>query len=61
MSKQLKILVLTLSVAIVVFTIVGGLHVKAATNDGAYRQLVFSAKCFHAFVPSMSKSQTFPR
>src|SRR5579871_1791606 len=43
MSKQLKILVLTLSVAIVVFTIVGGLHVKAATNDGAYRQLgVFS-------------------
>ena len=43
MSKQLKILVLTLSVSIVVFTIVGGLHVKAASNDGAYRQLgVFS-------------------
>jgi carboxyl-terminal processing protease len=43
MSKQLKIFVLTLSVAIVVFTIVGGLHVKAASNDGAYRQLgVFS-------------------
>ena len=43
MSKQLKIFVLTVSVAIVVFTIVGGLHVKAASNDGAYRQLgVFS-------------------
>lgn len=43
MSKQLKIFVLTLSVAIVVFTVVGGLHVKAASDDGAYRQLgVFS-------------------
>ncbi len=43
MSKRLKIFVLTVSVAIVVFTIVGGLHVKAASNDGAYRQLgVFS-------------------
>ncbi|HLH07230.1 MAG TPA: S41 family peptidase [Terriglobales bacterium] len=43
MSKQVKIFVLTLSVAIVLFTIVGGLRVKAASDDGAYRQLgVFS-------------------
>jgi carboxyl-terminal processing protease len=43
MSKKLKAVVLVLSVAIVVFTVVGGLRVRAASTDGAYRQLgVFS-------------------
>jgi len=43
MSKQIKALLLTLSVAVVLFTIVGGLRVRAASDDGAYRQLgVFS-------------------
>lgn len=40
MSQKLKIAVLCLSVAVVVFTVVGGLSVKASTPDeGAYRQL----------------------
>src|SRR3954466_3704368 len=43
MSKTLKALILVLSVALVAFTVVGGLRVSAASNDGAYRQLgVFS-------------------
>jgi carboxyl-terminal processing protease len=43
MSKQLKIFLLTLSVALALFTVVGGLRVRAASDDGAYRQLgVFS-------------------
>jgi len=43
MSKQLKAVLLVLSVAVVAFTVVGGLRVSAASNDGAYRQLgVFS-------------------
>jgi carboxyl-terminal processing protease len=43
MSKQLKALLLILSVAVVAFTVVGGLRVSASSNDGAYRQLgVFS-------------------
>ena len=43
MSKQLKAVLLILSVAVVAFTVVGGLRVSAASNDGAYRQLgVFS-------------------
>ncbi len=43
MSKQLKVLFLVLSVAVVAFTVIGGLRVSAASNDGAYRQLgVFS-------------------
>lgn len=39
MSKSLKVVVLSVSVALVLFTIVGGLRVKADTDDGAYRQL----------------------
>jgi carboxyl-terminal processing protease len=43
MSKQLKAVLLVLSVAVVAFTVIGGLRVSAASNDGAYRQLgVFS-------------------
>jgi carboxyl-terminal processing protease len=43
MSKQLKIFLLTLSVAVALFAVVGGLRVRAASDDGAYRQLgVFS-------------------
>jgi carboxyl-terminal processing protease len=40
MSKTIKIALLTCSIAIVLFTVVGGLGVKASTNDGAYRQLM---------------------
>lgn len=39
MSKTLKAVVLGVSVALVMFTIVGGLRVKADSDDGAYRQL----------------------
>lgn len=40
MSKTVKIALLTSSIAIVLFTVAGGLGVKASTNDGAYRQLM---------------------
>ena len=39
MSKTLKAVVLSVSMAIVMFTIVGGLRVRAESDDGAYRQL----------------------
>src|ERR1700757_3648326 len=39
MSKQIKAFLLTLSVAVVLFTVVGGLRVRASNDDGAYRQL----------------------
>jgi len=39
MSKKVKAVILTISIAIVLFTIAGGLGVRAASNDGAYRQL----------------------
>ena len=39
MSKSVKAVILTVSIAIVLFTIAGGLGVRAASNDGAYRQL----------------------
>jgi carboxyl-terminal processing protease len=40
MSKTLKVAILLISVAILLFTIVGGLEgVRASSNDGAYRQL----------------------
>lgn len=39
MSKTLKAIILSVSLALVIFTIIGGLGVKASTNDGAYRQL----------------------
>jgi carboxyl-terminal processing protease len=39
MSKKVKAVVLGVSIAIVLFTIAGGLGVRAASNDGAYRQL----------------------
>jgi carboxyl-terminal processing protease len=39
MSKALKAVVLSLSAAVVLFTVIGGLGVHASTNDGAYRQL----------------------
>ncbi len=43
MSKTLKFAFLAFSVAIVAFTVIGGLRVSAASDDGAYRQLgVFS-------------------
>ncbi len=40
MSKTVKVALLTLSIAIVLITVAGGLGVKASTNDGAYRQLM---------------------
>jgi carboxyl-terminal processing protease len=40
MSKTIKIALLTFSIGIVLFTVAGGLGVKASTNDGAYRQLM---------------------
>ena len=62
MSKSTKLVVLGLSVLLASFVVAGGLGVKAATNDGALTaSSAFSAKCFHAFAPSMSKSQTFRR
>ena len=39
MSKKVKAVILTVSIAIVLLTIAGGLGVRAASNDGAYRQL----------------------
>ena len=39
MSKKVKVAILSVSIAIVLFTIAGGLGVRAASNDGAYRQL----------------------
>ena len=39
MSKALKAVVLSLSAAVVLFTVIGGLGVHASTDDGAYRQL----------------------
>src|SRR5690242_7049028 len=39
MSRTLKAVVLSVSMALVLFTIVGGLRVRAESNDGAYRQL----------------------
>lgn len=43
MSKHIKALLLSISVAVVLFAVVGGLRVHADSDDGAYRQLgVFS-------------------
>jgi carboxyl-terminal processing protease len=39
MSTRAKSAILTFSIAIVLFAVLGGLGVKASTNDGAYRQL----------------------
>ncbi|MGA3211475.1 MAG: S41 family peptidase [Terriglobales bacterium] len=39
MSKTAKIVVLSASLVLVLFSVLGGLGVKASTNDGAYRQL----------------------
>src|SRR5689334_24895082 len=39
MSRTLKAVVLSVSMALVLFTIVGGLRVRAESDDGAYRQL----------------------
>ncbi len=40
MSTKLKVTILASSLAILVFTFVGGfVHVRASSNDGAYRQL----------------------
>jgi carboxyl-terminal processing protease len=39
MSKATKTVLLVLSLALVLFTVAGGLGVKASTGDGAYRQL----------------------
>jgi carboxyl-terminal processing protease len=39
MSKALKVLIVTASLGVVLFSVAGGLGVKASTNDGAYRQL----------------------
>ncbi|MGI9102523.1 MAG: S41 family peptidase [Terriglobales bacterium] len=39
MSNKTKAVVLSVSIALVLFTIAGGLGVRAASNDGAYRQL----------------------
>ncbi len=39
MSKKAKAIFLSVSLALVLFTIAGGLGVRASTNQGAYRQL----------------------
>jgi carboxyl-terminal processing protease len=39
MSRTAKAILLSVSLALVIFTVIGGLGVKASTNDGAYRQL----------------------
>lgn len=39
MSRTIKVLLLSVSVALVLFTVAGGLRVRAAEDDGAYRQL----------------------
>ena len=39
MSKATKAIILSLSLTLVSFAVIGGLGVKAATNDDAYRQL----------------------
>ena len=40
MSTKLKVTILASSLAILLFTVVGGfVHVRASSNDGAYRQL----------------------
>jgi len=40
MSKKLKVTIIASSLAILLFTIVGGfVNVRASSNDGAYRQL----------------------
>jgi carboxyl-terminal processing protease len=39
MSKTAKAVVLCVSLALVLFSIIGGLGVKASTSDGAYREL----------------------
>ncbi len=39
MSKRAKVVVLCISLALVLFCVLGGLGVKASTSDGAYRQL----------------------
>jgi carboxyl-terminal processing protease len=39
MSKKIKAVVLSLSVLLVMFAVIGGLNVRAANSDGAYRQL----------------------
>jgi carboxyl-terminal processing protease len=39
MTKKLKVAVVSVSIAAVVFVIMGGLGVRASSNDGAYRQL----------------------
>jgi carboxyl-terminal processing protease len=43
MSKTAKAIIITFSLSLVLFTVAGGLGVRAATSEGAYRQLgVFS-------------------
>jgi carboxyl-terminal processing protease len=39
MSKRVKAFLLAISLALVLFSVIGGLGVKASTDDGAYRQL----------------------
>jgi carboxyl-terminal processing protease len=39
MSRTIKVLLLSVSIALVLFTVAGGLRVRAAEDDGAYRQL----------------------
>jgi carboxyl-terminal processing protease len=39
MSKRVKAIFLGVSLALVLFSVIGGLGIKASTNDGAYRQL----------------------
>jgi carboxyl-terminal processing protease len=39
MSKTAKITILSVSLALVLFSVIGGLGVKASTGDGAYRQI----------------------
>jgi carboxyl-terminal processing protease len=39
MAKSIKAFLLSLSALLVLFVVVGGLGVRAASNDGAYRQL----------------------
>src|SRR5437764_4328669 len=38
-SKRTKAIILSISFALIMFTVIGGLGVRASTDDGAYRQL----------------------
>jgi len=60
MSMKLKATILASSLAILLFTLVGGfVNVRASSNDGAYRQLSVYSEVLRACVASTLRNQTF--